>query len=50
MASRRVSLELTQEQEDTVKALFGHYGWEYKELALEIKTKKGLFPDILYKS
>lgn len=46
MATRKVILELTVEQEETIKALFGHYNWEYKELEVassEINTKKGLY-------
>lgn len=37
MATRQVTLELTLEQEETIKALFGHSNWEYKE----IKPKSG---------
>lgn len=39
MTTRNVTLELTPEQEETIKALFGHSGWEYKE----IETKKGMY-------
>ena len=47
MASRIVPLELTPEQEETLKALFGHYGWEYKEAPLKIKAKAGLCTSII---
>ena len=32
MTTRTVFLELTQEQEETIKALFAHNEWDYKEL------------------
>ena len=37
MATRQVTLEVTVEQEETIKALFGHNNWDYKE----IKPKTG---------
>ena len=32
MTTRQVTLELTTEQEETIKALFGYNGWDYKEI------------------
>ena len=43
MSTRKVTLELTLEQEETMKALFRHTGWDYKEveLTLDSNIKKG---------
>ena len=32
MTTRNVLLQLTSEQEETIKALFAHNDWDYKEL------------------
>ncbi len=28
--THRICLDVTQEQEETIQAMFGHWGWEYK--------------------
>ena len=49
MSTRKVTLELTLEQEETIKALFVHTGWDDKEveLTLDSNIKKGLYIIIL---
>lgn len=43
MATSSVTLELTEEQKETIKALFAHYNWEYVEQNSERKGKQLLY-------
>ena len=34
MAKRRVTLDLSEEQEEAIKAFFAHNDWEFKEVGM----------------
>ena len=46
MATRRVIQELTLEQEETIKALFNHNNWDYKEIKRNTGQNIFYFPEI----